>query len=588
MKYKLLAELYTKIEGTTKRLEKTFFVSEFLKDSPVAELDKLMLLFQGRVFPPWDERKIGVAAKLVLKAINVSTGISLSDIEKEWKKTGDLGLTAENLVRTKKQGTLFAKELSVKKVFDNLQKLSSVEGTGSVDIKTKLISELLTSAEPDEARFIVRNVLEDLRVGIGDGVIRDAIVWAYLGDSLDINYDSEKKAINPADRDKYNSYVAVVQSAYDILNDFAKVVIVAKEKGLSGLRNVKLAIGRPLKVMLYPKAIDIEDAFKRVGKPAAIEYKYDGFRMQVHRKGNKIQIFTRRLDEVTQQFPEVVDFVRNNVTGDEYILDGEALGYDPKSGEYLPFQKMSQRIKRKYDIKQMALDFPVELNVFDILCHDGESVIKKPFSERRALIEKMIKSVPKKIRCAKQLVTEDPEKANVFYQESLQAGEEGVMFKKMDGIYKPGARVGYGVKVKPVMESLDLVIVGAEWGNGKRSAWLTSFTLACHDPDTDEFLTIGKVGTGMKELEQEEGVTFSQLTEALKPHIIGEKGKEVSLSPVLVVEINFEEIQKSPTYTSGYALRFPRVVRLRDDRSPDEASDIDLVEELFATQRSRS
>ncbi|MFQ5475259.1 MAG: ATP-dependent DNA ligase, partial [Candidatus Nanoarchaeia archaeon] len=392
---------------------------------------------------------------------------------------------------------------------------------------------------------------------------------------------------NPDDREKYQERVDLVQRAYDMMTDFAKVAILAKEKGVAGLEKVELSVGRPLKVMLFQKARDMEDAFKTVGKLAAVEYKYDGFRVQIHKKGDKIKVFTRRLENATKQFPDVVKNVNDHVKGDEFVLDAEAVGYDPKTGKYLPFQSISQRIKRKYDIEDIAKKFPVEVNVFDILLYDGKDLISKPFLKRRKLIETIITPKEKQLVCSKQIITDSVEKAQEFYQAALDAGQEGVMLKNLKGIYKPGSRVGFGVKVKPVMESLDLVIVGAEWGEGKRSGWLTSLQLACYDPDTGGFLTIGKVGTGLKELEQEGGVTFGEVTALLRPHITQEDGREVVIKPELVIEINFEEIQKSPTYGSGYALRFPRVVRVRDDRRPEECSDIDFVEELYRTQRSR-
>jgi DNA ligase-1 len=586
MHYKNLVELYAAIEGTSKRLEKTYLVSQFLKHVDLDDLQKITLLLEGRIFPSFDERKIGVASRVVIKALNKATGISADSIEDEWKATGDLGLTAENLIKKKKQSTLFAQALTITKVFNNLRKLPELEGHGAVDRKIDLIAELLTSASPEEARYIIRSVLEDLRVGVGDGVMRDAIVWSFFDKSININYDEKAKNINPENRELYNAYTEAVQGAYDVLNDFGEVAELAKSSGLTGLKSVDIEVGRPLKVMLYQKARDIDDAFERVGKPCAIEYKYDGFRMQLHKKAGKIRIFTRRLDEVTAQFPEVVKYAAEYIKANNYILDGEAVGYDPKTKKYLAFQSISQRIKRKYDIEKMAYDFPVELNIFDVMSFEGKTTLSMPFKERREIIEKIVDSVPYKIVLSKKIETSDAREADKFYRESLAAGNEGVMFKNLEGVYKPGSRVGYGVKVKPVMESLDLVIVGAEWGEGKRSGWLTSFTLACYNPDTGEFLEMGKVGTGIKE-KVDEGVSFEQLTELLKPNIIKEKGRDITVKPALVVEINFEEIQKSPTYSSGYALRFPRVVRIREDRAADECSDIYLVEDLYGNQRSR-
>ncbi len=924
MKYSLLVELYGKLEATSKRLEKTYLISEFLKKTPETDLPHITLLLQGRIFPAWDDNTIGVASRLVLKAINVATGIDQPKIEKEWKKTGDLGDTTTNLVGKKKQRTLFSKSLMVKKVFDNLRKLPEIEGEGTVDKKVQLIAELLTSAEPEEGKYIVRTVLEDLRVGVGDGTLRDAITWAYFEKEVQVNYDSEKKKIEPEDREKYKEVQEAVQKAYDLTADFGEVATQAMTKGLKGILALKLTIGKPVKVMLFQKAKDIEEAFERVGTPAAFEFKYDGFRCitgwtpiytykkglisvkdvkkgdlvlthkgrfkkvialnkrkidkkerlfriqsflgnefriseghkvlvyrggklkwiysqnlkkgesvafpfprfiikekppikklklkdtsnytktinisldffrflgywigdgftneyhntervgivfnkehkirikkytniikkslqidkisqskqrgmtsvywrdkplriwlstyfrrdwkgkmlpswffnitkkqflaflegwidsdghtdskgrtsittkekdlamfaqlialkqgiviavkririhgknyyrlvllksqkhyrkiqdhvvvrllkyeevkrpdprtslynlhvkgdnsycttlfalhncQIHKSGNNIMIYTRRLDDVTTQFPDVVAYIKSHVKGDNFILDAEAVGYDAKTKKYLPFQAISQRIKRKYDIADVAKKFPVELNVFDLLAYENENLMNVPFKERRALIEKHVKNDPYKIVVAKQLVTSDAKKAETFYNQSLAEGEEGVMAKSLDSVYKPGSRVGFGVKVKPTMETLDLVIVGADWGEGKRSAWLSSYTLACKSKEG--FVEIGKVGTGVKELAEAGGITFAEFTELLKPLIIDEKGKNVTVKPKIIVEIAFEEIQKSPTYSSGYALRFPRVIRERSDKGLADVSDIRVVERLFKEQRGR-
>ena len=640
MKYINLVEIYQRLDSTTKRLEKTYFISKLLEETPLEDLSRITLLLQGKIFPPWDERKIGVASRMVLKSINLATGLNSRDIEDEWKSTGDLGKTAENLIKKKKQATLFSSDLSVSKVFDNLRKLATLEGTGSVDQKIKLISELLTSAKPIEARYIVRNVLEELRVGIGAGSLRDAIAWAFFPTivgiffkcdkctnympniakclecnqvmenkfSKEIEKFSEKNTLKLKEikeiektnlkkydfilckdenlaRECYNYIVNAVQNAYDVSNDFSVVAEKAKTGGIKGLRSIGLEPGRPVKVMLALKVKDIKEGFERVGKPADIEYKLDGFRLQIHKKNNDIKLFTRRLENVTKQFPEVIDYVKNNIKGTSFIIDSEAVGFSPKTKKYLAFQNISQRIKRKYDIKSMAKEFPVELNIFDIIYYNGKNMVEKPFFERRKLIEKIVKPAEKKIIYVKNLITSDEKKALEFYKESLNKGNEGIMFKTLDAIYKPGARVGHMVKFKPVMDTLDLVIVGAEWGEGKRSNWLSSFTLACID-ENNNFLEIGKVGTGIKE-KSELGVSFSQLTQELKPLIISEKGKNVRVRPEIVVEVRYEEIQKSPTYNSGYALRFPRVINLRLERSAEECSTLKMVEEFYEGQRHR-
>ncbi len=628
MQYSKLVQFYEKVNSTSKRLNKTHYISEFLKECKDEDLEIIIPLLQARVFPAWDVRKIGVSDRYVIKAISIATGFTIDAIEKEWKRLGDLGEAAESLVGKKKQATLFSSDLSVRKVISNIKKLTLQTGSGSVDQKTKIIAELYTSAKPKEAKYITRLILEDLRIGAGESSIKDGIVWAFLPKVYGVHLYCDKcKAFMPntktcfickeklskeypelkileveesigdeeiskydlivakEERKVYNEISEKVQSAINVSNDLALVTKKIREKGLQGLKDIGMKALVPIKVMLYPKARDMDDAFERLGRPMALEYKYDGFRLQIHRLKDDIKLFTRRLEDVTTQFPDVVKVARENIKSENFIIDSEIVGYDKKTGKYLPFQKISQRIKRKHDISQMTKDLPVIVNVFDIMEVDDKNTLKYPFKDRRALIEKIVKE-SKDIMLAKQLVTSDDKEANAFYEEALQVGEEGVMAKGLDAPYKPGARIGYGLKIKPVMESLDLVIVAAEWGTGKRSEWLSSFTLACVD-DNGDFLEIGKVGTGFKE-KSEEGLSFEQLTNLLKPLIIKEKNKDVTLQPQIVIEVNFEEIQKSPTYSSGYALRFPRVIRLRDDRRPDECSDIELIEELYHVQRGRN
>lgn len=583
MEYVKLVEVYKKLEETTKRLEKTHLIAEFLKTIPKEGITEIVLLLQGKIFPNWDERKIGVASRLILRAIYTATGIDINKIEDEWKKVGDLGIVAENLVKQKKQITLFSQELSVKKVFNNLRKLAELRGIGTIEKKLQLIAELLTSATPIEAKYIVRTILEELRVGVGEGSLRDAVVWAFFGDKIGLKYLSENE-IEMESREQYNNYIDAVQRAFDLTNDFSSVAEAAKV-GLKKLEEMDIVVFRPLKVMLALKVKDIKEGFERCGKPADIEYKLDGFRIQAHKEGNKIKLFTRRLEDVTKQFPEVIDYIKKNVKGNSFIIDSEAAGFSPKTRKYLPFQNISQRIRRKYNIEEMARRFPVEVNVFDILYYNGKNLIKEDFKKRRELIEKIITNKPRKIVVVRNLITSKEEDAEKFYKESLNAGNEGVMFKKLDSPYKPGARVGHMIKLKPTMETLDLVIAGAEWGTGKRATWLSSFVLACIDEDGN-FLEIGKMGTGIKE-KAEEGISFEQLTEELKPLIISEKGREVKIKPKIVVEVSYEEIQKSPTYSSGYALRFPRLVNLRLDRDPSECSTISIVEDLYYSQKKK-
>ncbi|MCB9359557.1 ATP-dependent DNA ligase [Candidatus Woesearchaeota archaeon] len=592
MEYKKLVDLYEKLFSTSKRLEKTYHIAKFLKNELEREnsevLSIIFLMLRGRIFPDWDDTNLGFAAKMAIKSITSSSGLSQSQIESWWKELGDLGLVAEKAMSKKKQSTLFTNSISLQDVYSNLKKLSEQEGQGSNDRKVKLVNQLLTSASPKEAKYIIRIVLEDMRVGIGDSTLRDSIFYSIFAGSFDydfkqniLNYSSSQLS-KSSSNDSFRSEIIVsLQDAYDIANDWSIVFDHAKN-GISDLEKIKLTIGKPLKVMLFPKAVDFEDAFERLGKPCAFEFKYDGFRMQIHKDGNDVTIFTRRLDTVTEQFPEIQELVNKNIKADTCILDAEAVGIG-KDGRYRPFQDISQRIKRKHDIDKLVKELPIELNIFDILYLDGKTMIKESYAKRREALTNIITTKKMRINISEQIITEDISTAKRFFDKALEVGNEGLMAKKLDAPYKPGARVGYGMKIKGMKESLDLVIIKAEYGEGKRAGWLTSFTVACMDED-GVLLEIGKVSTGLKE-KDEEGTSFNILTQLLIPLIISESGKEVTVKPRIIIEIGYEELQRSQTYSSGYALRFPRFLNLREDRSVDEITTIDYLDKLYLEQK---
>ena len=559
MQYQRLVDLYLALEKTTKRLEKTALVAEFLKEVPAEDVADVVYLLQGHVFAPWDERKIGFSSRLMLKAIHVASGTAVEKVEHLWSKKGDLGLVAAELIGKKSQATLVSHALTVNKVIANIRKLATLEGAGTVDRKISLVAELLTSSSSDEARFIARTVLEELRVGIAAGILRDSIAQA-TGHTVD-----------------------AIEHAADILADYGEVAQLAKERTLD---KITLEPGRPMHMMLSIPVKDVTQSFEELDKPAQFEYKLDGFRLQIHKKKNQLLLFTRRLENVTQQFPEIIKYVATAVKGDSFILDCEAVGFDPKTGIYMPFQNISQRIKRKYDIEQLAKKLPVELNVFDIIYYNGKTLMDTPLHERRKLLEKIVTPHPLLIKTTERLVTDDVKKAQAFYDESLAKGNEGLMIKKIDAVYQPGRYVGGWCKLKPVLEPLDLVIVGASQGEGKRAATLSSYVIACQDEEGN-LLEVGRVSTGVKEKE-EEGVTFEALTKLLKPLITETKGRDVVVTPKIVVEVAYEEVQKSPTYGSGYALRFPRFKRLRvEEKTVDAINTLEDIERIFHVQKGK-
>mgnify|MGYP001595123396 CR=1 FL=1 len=557
MEYKELVKYYEELESTTKKLIKADILAKLFKESPLEDLDLIVYLVQGKVFPEWNEKNIGFSSRLMLKAISTVIGISSEEVENLWKKKGDLGIVIEDLVKTKKQTTLLSKKLSTEKVFNNIRKLAELEGEGTVNKKVQLVAELLSNASPKEAKFIVRTVLEDLRVGVKEGIIRDAISKAFEKD------------------------VKEIEDAFNLTVDYGEVAKLAKE---NKLKNIDIKVGRPAKLMLSVLVTNVEEGFEALGETIQAEFKLDGFRIQAHKdsKGT-IKLFTRRMEEVTKQFPDVVEFVKKNVRGEKFIIDCEAVGIDGKTGKYLPFQSISQRIRRKYDIEEIAKKFPVELNIFDILYLDGKNLMNSSLLERRKILEKIVKEKKGEVVLTKKLISKDLKEIRSFFRESLNAGNEGLMLKNVNSFYVPGRYVNGWCKLKNVLEPLDLVIIGSTYGEGKRAGELSSYIVACKNKD--KFLECGMVSTGIKEKEGD--LTYKMMTKMLKPLIIREEGRNVFVKPKIIIEVAYEEIQKSPTYSSGYALRFPRVIKIRDDKPVSEINSINDLEKIYKCQRGK-
>ena len=554
MKYSVLADVYERLEKESSKLKKTDILSELLLQTPAELLPKVVLLATGKVFPAYSELKTGVASKMMIKAIMRATGVHEKDILQKFKELGDLGSVAEWCIKEKKQVALFKKELTVELVYRDLQSLATLTGSGSQERKLDLIAELLVSATPKEARYIVRTILETLRIGVAEGIVRDAIAKSF--------------GVDPK----------LVENAWFWRPDYGEIARIAKEEGEEGLKKVRIELGKPIMVMLGEKAPTLKDALEEFER-CILEYKYDGARTCIHKKGKKIWLFTRRLEDITAQFPDLVKLAKEGIIVDECIVEGETIGINPKTGEPIPFQQLSRRIQRKYDVAKMAEEIPVRIYLFDILYINGKSIVHKPLKERRDILEKSIRTIPGKFELSKALITKDIKEAEKFYKDALKAKQEGLMIKNLDAPYQPGRRVGYMLKVKPTMEPLDLVIIGAEWGTGKRAKWLGSYVLGCRDPDTGRFLSCGMLGTGLTD-EQ-----FQEMTNKLKPLIIKEEGRTVKVRPEIVVEVGYEEIQKSPHYESGYALRFPRLIRERTmEKSAEEADTIERVKNLFESQ----
>ena len=571
MQYSEFVKVYEALSSTTKRLGKTEILAVFLPK--IKGNEEWIYLLRGKVFPDYDEREFGISDKLAIKAIARASGITEDRIREKFKKIGDLGDVADSLAEKKRQSTLFSHKLGVEKVFNNLRKLMEIEGKGAVDKKINLIVELLSYASGKEAKYIIRTLLGELRIGAADAILMDSIAKAF--------FKEEAKEV----RDN-------IESAYDRLNDFAEVLKVI-DKGKKSLEEVKVIPGKPIKVMLPIKVTELEEAFRICGKPLAVEHKYDGFRVLINKdEEGKVTLFTRRLDNVTRQFPDIVELIKKNVKAKSFVIDSEVVGLDPKTKKYRPFEAISQRIKRKYDIDKLIKSLPIEINIFDIIYLNGESVIDSPFRKRRKFLEKIVREERYKIRLAKQFISDDEKEILNFYKEALKLGEEGVMFKNLDAPYRPGRRVGFMVKMKPEVADLDLVIVGAEYGQGKRSGGLTSFIVACRDgKNGKEFLEVGKVSSGLKEKEESEtGTTYKEMDKILRPLIIKETKEGVDVKPKVVVSVTYQNIQGSPKYASGFALRFPRITHYRPERGVYDIAtleDIKREAELMSKREKR-
>lgn len=567
MKYQDLAEIYHQLSQTTKRLEKIEILSNFFKTTPKEE-SYIIYLIQGNLYPNYDERKLGISEQLAIKSIAKSYGSTTEKVTQKWKEIGDLGKTAKEFCKTKKQTTLFGfTQLTTKKVLENLRNLPKLIGTGTENRKLGLITELLISAKPIEAQFITRTIIGDMRIGVQESTIKSAIIKAF--------FENNKE------------YEPTIQKAIDIKNDLAKIFEIAKDEQIEKFKEIKLEPGNPIRAMLAAKVSSAKQALKELGSPLAVEYKYDGFRMLIHKKDDKITLFTRSLENVTKQFPEIKEYVKEYVKGESFILDAEAVGYNSTTKEYTEFQAISQRIRRKHKIEEIAKKLPVELAVFDVLYHNGKTQIDNPFKERAKLIREIIEPHPLKIIPSHMIITSEEKEIEDFYKRALKENQEGVMLKTLDAPYKPGRRVGQMVKLKPEDKELDLVITGGEWGTGKRSKWISSYILSCEMEN--KFAEVGKVGTGVLEKESEENkLTFEKLTNMIKPLIIEEKGKDVKIKPKIVVTVTYQDIQKSPTYSSGWALRFPRITALREDKPLIEIATEEEIEEAFFQTKKKS
>jgi DNA ligase-1 len=577
MEFARVVEVYEKIEATTKRLEMTELLVGLLRAMPSEDLEKVVYLTQGRIHPDYLGIELGLAEKMVIRVLAHTTGFEDARVERLWKKKGDMGLVAEDLISERRQKPLDATPLTVAKVHANLDAIAREAGEGSQERKIRLLSELLSSAQPREAKYIVRLVVGTMRLGVADMTIVDALAATFA---------------TKTDRDR-------VERAYNVSSDLGEVARVLVAKGLPGLDSIHLKLFRPIRAMLAERMETLNEIFDRLGR-CALEYKYDGLRVQAHVSRTKIGLFSRHLENITVQFPEIVSGLRAAIPSRDLILEGEAVPVDPNTGEFLPFQEVSRRRGRKTDLERMVKEFPVTLFAFDCLLQDGEDLTPQPYTARRQALESALQGT-EDIRLATVRITDSPNEAEEFFDEALQAGCEGLMAKAPDSAYEAGARGFLWIKFKKeysaaLSDTIDLVIVGAFAGRGKRAGSYGALLMAAYDDQSDVFRTTCKLGTGFDD------ETLLALPDRLKASRRDRRPARVDsrlepdawFEPREVLEVRGAEMTVSPVHTcawgavrpgAGLAVRFPRFTgRWRDDKGPEDATTVRELLEMYGRQ----
>ncbi|AFK19331.1 ATP-dependent DNA ligase [Haloferax mediterranei ATCC 33500] len=585
MEFAEFAARAAEIEAESADLAVVSLLSDLFRDAD-DDLSTVARFVQGRVFPAWDSTTLDIGPRLCHEAIARAAGpnVSADDVEDRLADRGEIGAVAASYDFGGQRGLAAfgaggQDGLTVAEVDSELRALAAASGSGSEETKLKTLYGLFNRTDPDEARFLARLVLSEMRIGVGEGTVRDAIAEAFLvapEDAAAIRDDDVDTETETAARERRDEAIATVARALQVSNDYGMVAEVTRDEGESGLSEVRLEVGRPVQAMLAQAgtAADALDEWET----AAVETKFDGARVQVHRdEAGDVSLFSRNMEDVTNALPEIVEFVEDAVD-EPAILDGEVVAMDD-DGEPLPFQEILRRFRRKHDVGRMREEVRVELRAFDCLHAAGDDLLTEPLTTRHDRLATVLG--PDSDAVSDLLLSDCPDEVAAYESEALEAGHEGIMLKNPDAAYSPGDRGKNWLKRKPDVETLDLVVTGAEWGEGRRAKFLGTFLLSARVDDEsgdDEFETIGKVATGITDEE------LVELTELLEPEIERESGKEVDIRPSVVFEVGYEEIQASPTYSSGYALRFPRFISVREDKTAETADSLERIERLAESQ----
>ncbi|HIE15225.1 TPA: ATP-dependent DNA ligase [Candidatus Bathyarchaeota archaeon] len=552
MEFEALSKLCEKISTTTKRNVKVDLVAEFLRMLDYDEIEPAVSMILGRPFPRWYSRALDVSWATLSNVMQRLTDFNWKIFKEAFRSTGDLGSAVKTLLelgKIKKQKILFEKSLSIKEVRRILEAIAEATGQGSREKKDRLLESLLSRATPLEAKYIVKILIGEMRTGFQEGLMELAVSKAF------------------------SVPLEEVQKASMLTGDISEVASLLKRKGKNALSKVSFRLMNPLKPMLAQMVSNPEEAIREHGGITAFEFKLDGARIQIHKMNEEVKIFSRRLSDVTRSLPDIVEIVKEGVKARRAILEGEVITIG-ENEHPLPFQNLMRRFRRVYDIERMVQEIPVKLFLFDILYLNGESLINSPYLTRRNRLKEIVNS----ISLTEQIITDNLKEAEEFFRRAIKMGHEGLMAKRLNSPYTPGVRGKHWLKIKETLEPLDLVIVAAEYGYGRRHKWLSDYYLAARDEETGALLVVGKTFKGLTDSE------IIEMTNMLKNLALNEDGHRVVVKPKIVVEVMYNEIQKSPKYRCGMALRFARIARIRYDKSPDEADTIQKVRKIYENQ----
>jgi len=578
MNFSIISETFAKMEATSKRLELIDILVNLFKIMPKDVIRNSIYLLQGKLRPNFEGIELGIAEKLAIKAISKSTGLPIKKIEYDYRDGGDLGTTTENMLKLKTQTTFKAESITLERVYETLLKISTFEGKGSQDLKIKHISSLLNDATPNEGKFLLKILLGTLRLGIAENTIMDALAIAFTGDK-----ENRKN----------------VENAYNVSSDLGLVSEVIANEGKVGMEKFQISIFSPIRPMLAERVKSANDAIKKMGSTFAAEYKLDGERAQIHKQNDNIMIFSRSLENITEYYPDIVDNISKLIDAKTGIFEAEIVAINENTGDFLPFQELMHR-RRKYGIKKAVSEYPITVNFFDVLFIDEQNCLNLQYSERRKILEKIL-LVNDFAKLIPMIIVKSETNIEDFLENSINSGCEGLMIKDLSSSYVAGSRGNNWLKLKreyrnELGDSLDLVVIGAFFGKGRRTGRYGTLLLGSYNDSNDTFESICKVGTGFTDenLDQLYQILSSKVTLKKNTRIESNMEADVWFEPELVIEIVASEITLSPIHKtalnsirdgSGLALRFPKFTgKIRTEKNAEDASTGNEIVTLYKSQ----